>query len=70
MSAPDLDKQRAKLDKDITGAQAHAARLQAKLSNADFTAKAPAQVVERERQALAEAQDRLARLQEQRQRLG
>ncbi|MBI3953045.1 MAG: hypothetical protein HY330_00870, partial [Chloroflexi bacterium] len=66
----DLEKQRAKLDKELTAAQAHVERLQGKLANPEFTAKAPVQVVARERQALAEAQDRLARLQEQRQRLG
>ena len=67
---PDVGKQRMKLDKEIAAANAHAERLQNKLADAAFTSKAPAAIVGRERQALAEAQDRLARLQEQRQRLG
>ena len=58
----DLDKERARLQKELDNAAAETARLQAKLANEGFLAKAPAAVVEKEREKLAEAEDRRGKL--------
>ena len=55
----DLDQERARLGKQIAEAERHQTRLQGKLANAGFTAKAPAEVVERERERLHELSQRL-----------
>ncbi|PKM44414.1 MAG: valine--tRNA ligase [Gammaproteobacteria bacterium HGW-Gammaproteobacteria-1] len=57
-----LAKEMGKLEKDIE-------RVQAKLSNEAFTAKAPAELVEKERTRLAEVQTALAQLGEQQARI-
>jgi valyl-tRNA synthetase len=57
-----LAKEMGKLEKDIE-------RVQAKLSNEAFTAKAPAELVEKERTRLAEVQIALAQLGEQQARI-
>ncbi|NLG85235.1 MAG: valine--tRNA ligase [Firmicutes bacterium] len=50
-----LEKERARLTKELENARAEAARLAAKLANEGFLAKAPAAVVEREKTRLEEA---------------
>ncbi|MDD3786854.1 MAG: valine--tRNA ligase [Hydrogenophaga sp.] len=57
-----LAREMGKLEKDIE-------RMQAKLSNEAFTAKAPAELVEKERTRLAEVQTALAQLSEQQARI-
>jgi valyl-tRNA synthetase len=66
----DLSRERERLEKEMAQARANIERLQAKLADAPFLAKAPPQVVEKERQRLAESCDRLARLQERLAALG
>ncbi|MDE2639575.1 MAG: valine--tRNA ligase [Chloroflexota bacterium] len=66
----DLARERARLDKQIAEAEGHEARIEAKLANPGFTGKAPAPVVARERERLAELQQRLDGLQERRADLG
>jgi valyl-tRNA synthetase len=60
----DLDRERSRLTAAIEQAQADIAKTEGLLANEQFTRKAPAEVVQRERDKLAETQDRLARLQE------
>ena len=57
-----LEKERAKVASDI-------ARIDAKLANADFIARAPEDVVEGEREKRMEAEDRLAKISEALERL-
>jgi len=57
-----LEKERAKVATDI-------ARIDAKLANPDFIARAPEDVVEGEREKRTEAQDRLAKISEALERL-
>ena len=66
----DLARERARLDKQIAEAEGHEARIEAKLANPGFTGKAPAAVVARERERLAELQQRLDGLRERRADLG
>jgi valyl-tRNA synthetase len=61
----DKDAERARLGKDIDRKASEVARLAAKLGNAGFVDKAPAAVVDKERQKLAEAQAALATLRAQ-----
>jgi valyl-tRNA synthetase len=56
----DLDVERKRLAKERDELAGHIRGLQGKLANADFVAKAPPAVVERERARLAELQERLA----------
>jgi valyl-tRNA synthetase len=65
----DVAAERRRMEKDLATAAKEAGQARAKLANAGFTAKAPAEVVEKTRQRLAAAQeditrisDRLARL--------
>jgi valyl-tRNA synthetase len=65
----DVPAERRRMEKDLAAAAKEAGQARAKLANAGFTAKAPAEVVEKTRQRLAAAQqdisrisDRLARL--------
>ena len=65
----DVAAERRRMEKDLATAAREAGQSRAKLANAGFTAKAPAEVVEKTRQRLAAAQqditrisDRLARL--------
>lgn len=60
----DLDVERARLKKEIDGNQAEIARIEARLKDESFLSKAPADVVEREREKLATQHDRLVRLSE------
>jgi valyl-tRNA synthetase len=58
----DLDAERARLGKEIARREQDVERLQQKLANPGFADKAPAEVVARERQKLAEAEQALATL--------
>jgi len=60
----DLDAERARLGKELEQADADIARRDAKLSNAGFVDKAPANVVQREREGLSAAQATAERLRE------
>jgi valyl-tRNA synthetase len=66
----DLEAERQRLEKQIAAAEAEVKKLQDKLANREFLAKAPAVVVEREREKLAAAESRLAGLRERLQELG
>jgi valyl-tRNA synthetase len=62
--AVDVAAERRRLDKDLAAARSEAEQAERKLANADFTAKAPAAVVDKTRQRLASAQSDIARLEE------
>lgn len=62
--AVDVEAERARLTEQIEKLEAEAARSQARLANPGFARKAPEEVVAREREKLADAQVRLARLRE------
>ena len=62
--AVDVAAERRRLEKDLAAARSEAEQAERKLANADFTAKAPAAVVDKTRQRLAAAQSDLARLQD------
>ena len=66
----DREAESKRLQKEIEGVHAQISRTEAKLQNEQFTSKAPAQVVERERRNLSEHKDRLGRLQKQLEELG
>ncbi|MEQ8857727.1 MAG: valine--tRNA ligase [Pseudomonadales bacterium] len=61
----DLDAERTRLEKEIGRKHQEVGRLQGKLGNAGFVDKAPAEVVDRERQKLADAEAALHTLREQ-----
>jgi valyl-tRNA synthetase len=65
----DKDAELARLDKEIGRLQGEVKRVGGKLSNASFVDKAPAEVIEKERAKLAEAEQALAKLAEQRGRI-
>ena len=65
----DKDAELARLDKEIARLEGEVKRVGGKLANEGFVAKAPAEVLEKERAKLAEAEQALARLVEQRQRI-
>ncbi|MGA2125177.1 MAG: class I tRNA ligase family protein, partial [Xanthobacteraceae bacterium] len=54
----DVAAERSRLNKDLTKLNADIARVQGKLGNADFLARAPEEVVEGDREKLAEAENR------------
>ncbi|NJM07480.1 valine--tRNA ligase, partial [Candidatus Gracilibacteria bacterium] len=60
----DLDAERARLQKELESAEADVARREARLANSGFVDRAPTNVVQRERDGLADAQATLARLRE------
>ena len=66
----DRDAEIARLDKEIARLSSEIAKANAKLSNASFVDKAPAAVVEQERQRLADFSATLEKVQLQRTRLG
>jgi len=66
----DLDRERARLTAELEAAQSEVARLEKVLSNEQFVAKAPPQVVQRERDKLAETAARVSTLQERLDQLG
>ncbi|TDQ40529.1 valine--tRNA ligase [Tepidicella xavieri] len=66
----DVAAEKARLHKEVARLQGEIAKAQGKLSNDAFVAKAPAAVIEQERQRVADFSATLAKLQEQLQRLG
>jgi len=62
--AVDLRAERRRLEKDLAAARSEAGQAERKLGNADFTAKAPAEVVARTRQRLDAARSDIARLEQ------
>ena len=65
----DKDAELARLDKEIARFDGEVKRVGGKLGNAGFVDKAPAEVIEKERAKLAEAEHAKARLLEQRERI-
>ncbi|MBI4266755.1 MAG: valine--tRNA ligase [Chloroflexi bacterium] len=61
----DLEAERQRLQREIDGVQAEVSRLDARLRDSAFTMRAPAAVVEKERQKLNTLNDKLARLKQQ-----
>ncbi len=62
----DKEAELKRLDKELDRLQKEIGRLEGKLGNEKFTAKAPADVVEKEQEKLRDAQGSLKRLSEQR----
>jgi valyl-tRNA synthetase len=60
----DVAAERRRMEKDLAAARAEAEQAERKLANADFTAKAPAAVVDKTRQRLEVAQADIARLEQ------
>jgi valyl-tRNA synthetase len=60
----DLAAERRRIEKDLAAARAEADQTTRKLANADFTAKAPPQVVAKTRQRLESAESAIARLEQ------
>ena len=58
----DVEAERKRLEKDLAAARKEAQQSSAKLGNAAFTGKAPADVVEKTRQRLAAAEADIIRL--------
>lgn len=65
----DKDAELARLDKELQRLEGEVKRVGGKLANEGFVAKAPAEVLEKERAKLAEAEQALAKLGEQRARI-
>ena len=68
-SVVDVTAQRNRLQKEIDQDAAEVARLEARLGDAQFLAKAPAAVVEKERAKSAAIKDKLSRLKQELERL-
>ena len=66
----DVEAERARLDREIARIAGEAQRATAKLGNASFVERAPANVVAQERERLAGFEAALDRLREQRAKLG
>jgi valyl-tRNA synthetase len=62
----DKDAELARLDKEVARLQGEVQRVGGKLANEGFVAKAPAEVLDKERAKLAEAEQALSKLVEQR----
>ncbi|MCL0057920.1 valine--tRNA ligase [Dehalococcoidales bacterium] len=60
----DLETEKKRLKKEIDQCQAEIARLEARLKDKEFLTKAPAAVIDKERQKLATAREKLERLKE------
>lgn len=65
----DKDAELVRLDKEIQRLQGEVQRVGGKLANEGFVAKAPAEVLDKERAKLAEAEQALAKLVEQREKI-
>jgi len=61
----DLEAERKRLQKEIEQSQAEITRLESRLNDKAFLAKAPAAVIDRERQKLYTLTDKLERLKQQ-----
>jgi len=66
----DLEAERRRLNKEADQCRREIRRLESRLTNQQFLTKAPAEVVEREREKLASHKDRLARIEERLAALG
>ncbi len=66
----DLGKELERLDKEIAQAQQDILRLQGKLANENFVARAKPEVVEKEREKLAAQEEKIGKLQTRRAELG
>ena len=64
-SMVDLDAEQKRLQQEIEQSQAQIASLEARLKDKAFLSKAPATVVDKEREKLAERKDKLERLKQQ-----
>ena len=62
----DIGKELGRLDKEIGQAQQEIERLQGKLANEAFVAKAKPEVVEKEREKLAAQEERIGKLKDRR----
>ena len=60
--AIDVEAERRRMEKDLATARKEAEQAQGKLANAGFTAKAPAEVVDKTRQRLAAAEQEITRI--------
>jgi valyl-tRNA synthetase len=69
-SMVDLEAERKRLEKEIEESQNEVARLAARLKDKAFLSKAPAAVVDKERQKLATTKDKLERLKQSLDKLG
>lgn len=58
----DIEAEKARLTKEIERLRDFATKLEAKLGNDNYTSRAPAEVVERDRNKLAETKEALARV--------
>tara|TARA_B100000315_G_C14492037_1_gene548053 strand:- start:795 stop:1199 length:405 start_codon:yes stop_codon:yes gene_type:complete len=65
----DVEAERKRLEKEIEQSQAEVMRFEARLNNKDFLAKAPAPVIDKERDKLGVVGDKLERLKQQLARL-
>ncbi|MDE2578484.1 MAG: valine--tRNA ligase [Hyphomicrobiales bacterium] len=68
--AIDFAAEKARLQKEIGKVEADARKIEAKLGNADFVARAPEEVVEENRERLEEAHARIAKIRTALERLG
>ena len=66
----DIGKELARLDKELAQAEQEVVRLQSKLANESFVAKAKPEVVEKEREKLAAQEERVGKLKARRAELG
>ncbi len=66
----DLGEERRRLQGELENARAESDRTRARLANTQFTERAPAQVVDRERAKLAAAEQRATLLEERLRSLG
>jgi valyl-tRNA synthetase len=64
-SMVDLEAEKRRLEKEIEQSQAEVARLEARLKDANFLSRAPAAVIEKERQKCYALTDKLGRLQQE-----
>jgi valyl-tRNA synthetase len=65
----DVGKEHARLAKDIAKLESEAGKISSKLANEQFVAKAPPEVIEEQRERLAEARQALQKLAAARDRL-
>ncbi|HPW45142.1 MAG TPA: valine--tRNA ligase [bacterium] len=60
----DIEAEKARLNKEISKAEAETESVRKKLSNEGFTARAPKEIVDKERARLAEGEEKLSKLRE------